>query len=178
MMSCKDGYLCCTERYCQETNLNRLLGRQLKTALKCYDWMNWKTCKFWLECRNTPPLLPPLSLCLVTKLSWPGQSFCESHQPEQRPYYCNPAPPPPCPFLHLLAPPTLLSCPPLMRWWVYFFCFPPLACVHPLIHWLQEVFRGSPVMPYIPLPWQQSWTKAASQYNTGVLSFIGFMDWY
>ncbi len=184
---------------------NNSEARGEKAVLKCHDWMNQKTCQVWLGCRNIPQssqintcararahththththtLLPAYSLCLVTvtKLCCPGQGFVSHTNQNKDPITALPPSLPPTslsPSLHLLSSSTPLSCPPLMRWWVYFLCSPPLASVHPLIHRLQEGLGGSPVVPYIPLPWQQSRTKAARQYNTGVLSFTGFMGWY
>lgn len=142
-----------------------------------------KTCKAWLGFSNIPQpfhtctSLPPYSLCLVTvtKLFCPGQGFV-SHTNQDKDPITAPAPALlPSLSLHLLSSSNPRPWSSLMRWWVYFLYF---ASVQPVSHRLWEGLGGSPVAPYIPLPWQQSWTKGTKQYNTGVLGFTDFMDWY
>lgn len=156
-------------------------------VIKPVSWLDrLLRCEVWLDSRNIPQslhtctLLPPYSLCLVTvtKLCGPGQGFV-SHTNQNKDPITAPFPPLlPSLSLHLLSSSNPWPWSPLMRWWVYFLCFPPFASVHPVIHWLREGLGGSPVVPYIPRPWQQSQTKGARQYNTGVLGFTDFMDWY
>lgn len=55
-------------------------------------------------------------------------------------------------------------------------CRPLLASVHPHICQLQRVFKGRPVVPYIPLPWQQRRTKAAKEHGSlGLFRLCGLI---
>lgn len=145
---------CTDSQRCQLGQKNRPSeGTGEKAVLKFHDWMNQRTCKVWLGCRNIPQflhththtLLPPYSLCLVTvtKLCCSGQGFVSHTNQNKDPITAPPStlslPLPPSPLF--FNPSVLLSFNAMMS------VFPLLSspCLCPSSHSLAPLgFRGQP----------------------------------